>query len=122
MTVGLYSFAYLPLITENNADKKAEVSANKIPYRESPSTLKIMYNPATTINPKSTSYQMTFLPKKRGSNNEVKKAPVDKQAKVTEILDTLMALKKVNQCKAMINPANKKPIIALGGTCKDIFL
>ena len=42
-----------------------------------------------------------------GSKIEVKKAPVDKQANVMDILETLMALKKVNQCRAMINPANK---------------
>ena len=39
-----------------------------------------------------------------GSKIEVKKAPVDKQAKVIQILETLMALKKVIQCKAITNP------------------
>ena len=42
-------------------------------------------------------------------NNEVKKAPVDIIANVTETFDTLMAPKKVSQCTAMINPAIKKP-------------
>jgi hypothetical protein len=42
-----------------------------------------------------------------GSSSDVKKAPVDKQANVKEILEILMALKKVNQCSAIINPANK---------------
>ena len=39
-----------------------------------------------------------------GSKIEVKKAPVDKHANVIEILETLMALKKVIQCKAITNP------------------
>lgn len=40
-----------------------------------------------------------------GSKMEVKKAPVDKQANVTDTFETLIALKKVNQCRAMIKPA-----------------
>ena len=43
---------------------------------------------------------------KLNSKKEVKKAPVDKQASVTDTLETLMARKKVNQCKAMMIPAN----------------
>lgn len=42
-----------------------------------------------------------------GSIIEVKKAPVERQANVTDTLDSLMALKKVNQWSAMINPASK---------------
>ena len=57
-----------------------------------------------------------------GSNNDVKKAPVDKQAKVTEILDSLMALKKVSQCKAMIKPAKRSPIMVFVGSFNGIFL
>ena len=57
-----------------------------------------------------------------GSNIEVKNAPVAKQASVTDILETLMALKKVNQCNAIINPANKKESIVLAGSFKGIFL
>ena len=57
-----------------------------------------------------------------GSNNEAKKAPVDKQASVTEILETLMALKKVNQCKAIINPAIRKPISVFLGTLNEVLL
>jgi hypothetical protein len=57
-----------------------------------------------------------------GSIKEAKKAPVDKQASVTEILETLIALKKVNQCKAIINPANKNPTSVFFGTFKEILL
>ena len=39
-----------------------------------------------------------------GSKIEVKKAPVDKQASVIDILETFIALKNVIQCKAIINP------------------
>ena len=42
-----------------------------------------------------------------GSIREVKKAPVDKQAKVIDTFETFIALKKVNQCKAIIKPATK---------------
>ena len=62
-----------------------------------PSTLNMIESPKTTINPKKISYQIIFFPKKMGSISEVKKAPVDKQASVIETLETLMALKKVNQ-------------------------
>ena len=58
-----------------------------------------------TMMPKKTSYQMIFLPVHIGSRKDVKNAPVDRHAKVTEILETLMALKNVNQCKAMMIPA-----------------
>jgi hypothetical protein len=37
----------------------------------------------------------------------VKRAPVDKHAKVIETLETFIALKKVNQCMAIIKPAIK---------------
>ena len=58
-----------------------------------------------TMMPKKTSYQMIFLPVQIGSRKDVKKAPVDRHAKVTEMFETLMALKNVNQCKAMMIPA-----------------
>lgn len=35
---------------------------------------------------------------------DAKKAPVEKTAKVIETLETLIALKKNIQCRAMINP------------------
>ena len=57
-----------------------------------------------------------------GSIKEAKKAPVDKHASVTDILETLMALKKVNQCKAIIKPANKNPIRVFLGTRKEVLL
>lgn len=56
-----------------------------------------------------------------GSNKDAKNAPVDKQASVTDILETLIALKKVNQCKAIINPANRNPISIFFGTRKDVL-
>ena len=37
-----------------------------------------------------------------------KNDPVDKQANVTDILDTFMASKKVSQCVAITRPENKK--------------
>ena len=57
-----------------------------------------------------------------GSNIDVKNAPVAKQANVTEMLDSLMALKKVSQCKAMIKPAKRSPIIVFRGSFNGIFL
>ena len=45
-----------------------------------------------------------------GSSKEVKNAPVDMTAKVTETLEALIAPKKVSQCTAMIKPAIKKPV------------
>ena len=57
-----------------------------------------------------------------GSKIEVKKAPVDKQAKVMEILETLMALKKVIQCKAIIKPETSKETISLLDNLKLVFL
>jgi hypothetical protein len=75
----------------------------------------MIVSPAITIKPKKISYQTIFFPKNKGSINEAKKAPVERQAKVMETLATLMALKKVNQCKAIINPAIKNlKIICLG--------
>ena len=52
-----------------------------------------------------------------GSNNEVKKAPVDIIANVIDTLDTLTALKKASQCKAI-----KKPMRAnINNDFKDTF-
>jgi len=82
----------------------------------------MIYNPPTTTSPNKTSYQITFRRYKIGSKKEVKKAPVDKHAKVTETLETLMALKKVSQCKAMTNPRSKNPKIVFLGTTKFVFL
>ena len=67
----------------------------------------MIVSPAITINPKKISYHTIFFPKNKGSINEAKKAPVERQAKVMETFATFMALKKVNQCKAIINPATK---------------
>ena len=67
----------------------------------------MIYKPETTINPKKTSYQMIFLPLRIGSKKEAKNAPVDKQANVMETFETFIALKKVNQCNAITNPAKR---------------
>ena len=51
----------------------------------------------------------------------MKKAPVDKQAKVTDTFETLIALKKVSQCKAMIIPNVIKRKRIFGETLKSTF-
>ena len=53
---------------------------------------------------------------------EAKKAPVDRQANVIEILEILIALKKVNQCKAIINPAKNKSNNSFFCNFNGIFL
>ena len=65
---------------------------------------------------------MIFFPKKIGYIKEVKKAPVDKQASVIETLDTFIALKNVNQCSAITNPATKNFNTILRGILVAIFL
>ena len=102
--VASWVLTIIPLNIENRAPKKEESKANRIPVKYAVSTLKIIYKPTITINPKTTSYLIIFLLKKMGSNNEVKKAPVDIIANVIDTLDTLTALKKANQCKAIKNP------------------
>jgi hypothetical protein len=112
----------LLLITAKEAERNAEIRARIIPSMYFPSTLKIMVSPKTTINPKKISYQTTFLLKKMGSIIEVKKAPVDKHAKVIDTLETLIALKKVNQCSAITNPATKNFRSILLGSFIGTFL
>jgi hypothetical protein len=56
-----------------------------------------------------------------GSIIEVKKAPVDKHAKVIDTLETLMALKKVNQCSAITKPATKNFKRTFLGSFKGTF-
>ena len=53
---------------------------------------------------------------------EVKKAPVDKQANVIDMLETLMALKKVIQCKAIIKPEISNNTISFLDNLKLVFL
>jgi len=77
--------------------------------------------PMMTRTPKKTSYKITFLPCNKGSNKDVKNAPVERHAKVTEILETLIALKKVSQCNVIINPAKINPIRIFNGTLKGIL-
>jgi hypothetical protein len=52
----------------------------------------------------------------------VKKAPVDIVAKVTDTFETLMALKKVNQCNARAIPATTMNNKALFGILSENFL
>ena len=63
----------------------------------------------------------TFLLKKMGSINDVKKAAVLMVTRATETLDTFMALKKKIQCKAMIIPVNKNLVNPFLSTLKDFF-
>ena len=53
---------------------------------------------------------------------DVKKAPVDKQANVIDILETLIALKNVIQCKAMIKPEISNKTISFLDNLKLVFL
>ena len=57
-----------------------------------------------------------------GSMRDVKKAPVENMAKVIEILETLIAVKNVIQCKAMTMPAKKNFRMVLKGSRSEIFL
>ncbi len=57
-----------------------------------------------------------------GSSIEVKKAPVESIDNVIDILDTLIAAKKVIQCKAIIIPAKKRVKNNLLEILRDIFL
>lgn len=50
-----------------------------------------------------------------------KNDPVDKQANVTDILDTFMASKKVSQCVAITRPENKKATKVGIDIFKEIF-
>ena len=74
-----------------------------------------------TINPNKTSYQITLRLCNNGSRSEVKNAPVDIIASVTETLETLIAPKKANQCKAMISPDKKNAAIVFGGNLNFSF-
>lgn len=53
--------------------------------------------------------------------NEAKNAPVENIASVIEMLEALIAAKKVIQCKAMIIPAIENLIIAFSGTLSVVF-
>ena len=74
------------------------------------SKLKIMYKPPTTIAPKRISISRIRLLKKKGSIKEVKNAPVLMVTNATDTLDTLIALKNMIQCRAMIIPEIKNLI------------
>lgn len=53
---------------------------------------------------------------------DAKNAPVENIAKAIEMFATLMAAKKVIQCKAIMIPAIENLAITLSGTLRDIFL
>ena len=112
-TTGSCLMTSFALIIANVAERKADTSAKTIPSTYWVSTLKISAKPPTTSNPNTISYPTIFFLLTIGSINEVKKAPVDRHAKVTETLETLIALKNVNQCKAITVPASKKTAICL---------
>ena len=82
--------------------------------------LKMIYNPTITNEPNKISINRMRLLKKKGSINEAKNAPVLMVTKATETLDTLMALKKVIQCKAMIIPESKNLIKAILSTLNPL--
>ena len=73
------------------------------------------------MSPKTISNLLIFLLKKIGSINDTKKAPVLIVTKATETLDTLMALKKNIQCKAIITPVRKNFPIPIPSTLNDFF-
>lgn len=56
-----------------------------------------------------------------GSIIEVKKAPVESNARVMETLETLIAPKKVSQCRAITTPAASKTNSVLDGS-RNFFL
>ena len=60
-----------------------------------------------TIRPNKISIGLIFLLKKKGSINDVKKAPVLIVTRATETLETLIALKKVIQWSAIKIPDKK---------------
>ena len=53
---------------------------------------------------------------------EVKKAPVDKQANVIDMFDTLIALKNVIQCSAIIRPEISNKTLSYLDNLKLVFL
>src|SRR5690606_41736269 len=57
-----------------------------------------------------------------GSRIEVNKAPVESSARVMETLETLMAPKKVSQCRGITTPAIIRIKIFPGEIIKDRFL
>ena len=111
-----------PFKTENKADKNDEIRAYIIPKVYWDSKLKIIYKPITTNKPKRISTGFILLLKKRGSIKEVKKAPVLIITNATETLETLIALKKVIQCNAMMIPDKKNLIKDLLSSLNDFFL
>ena len=77
---------------------------------------------ATTMSPKKISIPFTFLLKKNGSINDVKKAPVLIVTNATETLETLIALKNVIQCNAIKVPDIKNLTNDFLSNLSDFFL
>ena len=73
------------------------------------------------MSPKTISNLLILLLKKRGSINDTKKAPVLIVTRATEILDTLMALKKKIQCNAITTPVRKNFPIPIRSALNDFF-
>ena len=67
------------------------------------------------------SHSLMLLLKKRGSIRETKKAPVLMVTNATETLETLIALKKNIQCKAIRIPVTKNLAMAMRSTLKDFL-
>ena len=74
------------------------------------------------MSPKKISIPFTFLLKKNGSINDVKKAPVLIVTNATETLETLIALKNVIQCNAIKVPDIKNLTNDFLSNLSDFFL
>ncbi len=81
-----------------------------------------MYKPKITNDPSIISTKFIFLLKKNGSIKEAKKAPVLIVTNATDTFETLIALKKVIQCTAIMSPEIKKESAAFEVILKDFFL
>ncbi|GGD73034.1 hypothetical protein GCM10011412_08350 [Maribacter cobaltidurans] len=80
-----------PFTNEKIEAKNAEIKATVIPWVYVDSTLKMSANPNITKIPKINSYPIILRLNIIGSNNAVKKAPVDIIAKATDTVDILIA-------------------------------
>ena len=69
--------------------------------------LKIINKAPITINPKNISYGTIFFLKIIGSIKAINNADEDMHTSATDTLDTLIAIKKVAQCTAIIIPIPK---------------
>src|SRR5690554_4434210 len=93
-----------PLRTVNRDEKKAETNATTIPIVYSVSKLKIRNNPATTMTPNTNSKGSMRRWKNSGSSKAVYREDAERQARVTDTVEILMAWKNSIQWAAMISP------------------